>query len=65
MLGETMERDAGNMGGDLIIKGEGNNYRVNELEPQSLRWKGKGKIAVDKQKNFQKAELSKRPDVQD
>lgn len=51
-------------GGGLIIKG-GDNYGVNELEPQSLGWKGKGEIAADKLKNFPKAELSKRPDVQD
>lgn len=48
----------------LVIK-QGNKYRMNELEPQLLGWEGKGERAVDRLKNFQKAELSERPDVQD
>lgn len=43
VLGETMGRDGWYHGG-LVIKG-GNNYGVNELEPQPLGWKGKGEIA--------------------
>lgn len=64
VLGDNGKRCWQHGVGGLIIKW-GNNYGVNELEPQSLGWKGKGEIAADKLKNFPKAELSKRPDVQD
>lgn len=35
------------------------------MEAQAMGWKGKGEMSVGRLRNFQKAELSKRPDVQD